>query len=268
MTRIIPFLLAHGYVVIFASVLLEFLGTPISSVPVLLAAGALAGLKRLYLPWLLGLALLASLIADLFWYHLGKRRGFAILRFLCRISLEPDSCVRHTQDRFARQGGRFLLVAKFIPGLGTAAPPLAGLLRMRPLRFLAWDAAGALLWAGGYLLTGYFFSPQLDRLGVYAGRLGAGLVMLLAITIVAYIGWKYRQRQRFIRNLRIARITPEELYKKMGAGEAMVVIDLRGSVEFEAEPSRVRGAIRMGPNEVETRYGEIPQDRDIVLYCT
>jgi membrane protein DedA with SNARE-associated domain len=268
MSRIIPFLLAHGYVVVFAGVLLEFVGLPISSVPLLLTAGALAGLRRLSLLWLLILALAACLIADLAWYELGRRRGFSILRFLCRISLEQDSCVRRTHDRFARQGGRSLLVSKFIPGLGTAAAPLAGLLRMRPLRFLKWDAAGSLLWAGSYLMTGYFFSPQLDRLGVYAGRLGTGLVILLAAGIAAYLIWKYRERQRFIRDLRIARITPEELHEKMAAGEEVVVIDLRGSAEFEAEPCRVPGAIHMHPNELEARHGEIPRDRDVVLYCT
>src|SRR5579863_5672836 len=206
MTRILPFLLAHGYVVIFSSIVLELLGLPISSVPLLVAAGALAGLKRLSLFGLLALGVTACLIADMAWYQLGKRRGYSILKFLCRISLEPDSCVRRTEDRFGQQGGRSLLVAKFIPGLGTAAAPLAGLLRMRPLRFLRWDAAGSLLWAGSYLLAGYFFSPQLDRLGAYAGRLGAGLVILLAGAIVVYVAWKYRERQRFIRDLRIARI--------------------------------------------------------------
>jgi membrane protein DedA with SNARE-associated domain len=268
MTRIIPFLFAHGYIVIFVSVLLELAGLPVSSVPLLVTAGALAGLKRLSLVWLLILAVTACMIADMAWYQLGRRRGYSILRFLCRISLEPDSCVRRTQDRFARQGGRSLLVSKFIPGLGTAAAPLAGLLRMRPSRFLKWDAAGSLLWAGSYLLAGYFFSPQLDRLGVYAGRMGAGLVILIAAAVAAYLVWKYRERQRFIRDLRIARITPEELYGKMAAGEEVVVVDLRGSAEFEAEPGRVRGAIHMQPNELEERHSEIPRDRDVVLYCT
>ena len=268
MTHIIPFLLAHGYIVIFASILLELLGAPISSVPLLIAAGALAGLRRLSLIWLLTLAVAACLIADQAWYQLGRYRGYSILKFLCRISLEPDSCVRRTEERFARQGGRSLLVAKFIPGLGTAAAPLAGLLRMRPLRFLKWDAAGSALWAGSYLLLGYFFSPELDRLGVYAARMGAGLVILLAAAVAIYILWKYRQRRRFIRDLRVARITPEELYRKMAAGEDLVVVDLRGSAEFEAEPERVRGAIHMRPSDLKARHGEIPRDRDIVLYCT
>ncbi|HEV3275988.1 MAG TPA: VTT domain-containing protein [Terriglobia bacterium] len=268
MGHIIPFLLKHGYAVVFAGVLCEVIGVPISSVPLLLAAGALAGSKHLSLPVLVAWALLACLIADISWYQLGRRRGFSILRLLCRISLEPDSCVRHTEDRFARQGGRALLVAKFVPGLGTAAAPLAGLLRMRPARFLAWDAAGSLLWATSYLAAGYIFSPELDRLGQYAGRLGAGLVILLGAAIAVYVGLKYRERQRFIRDLRVARISADELRQRIASGEEVVVVDLRGSVEFEADPAMVMGAIHMLPEELEQRSREIPRDRDVVLYCT
>jgi len=268
MSRIIPFLLHHGYVVIFASVLLEFMGAPISSVPLLLAGGALMGLKRLSAPVFVGAAVLACLIADSTWYRLGQRRGYSILKLLCRISLEPDSCVRRTQDRFARRGESAIVVAKFIPGLGTAAAPLAGLLRLRLSRFLAWDVLGSLLWVGSYTLAGYLFSPQLDRVGAYAARLGAGLVILLVAGLSSYLGWKYRQRRRFLKGLRIARISPEDLYEKMQAGESVFVVDLRGSVAFAAEPERVLRAIRMLPEEIEARHQEIPRDRDVVLYCT
>ena len=268
MSHIIPFLLSHAYSATFAAVFAELLGLPISSIPLLLAAGALAGSHRLSLAWLIALAVLACLIADAAWYQLGKLRGYAILRLLCRISLEPDSCVRRTQDRFARRGERTLLVAKFIPGLGTVAAPLAGLLRMTPFRFLAWDAAGSVLWAATYLGAGCLFSAQLDRAGRYAMRLGAGLVLLLALGLAAYISVKYRERSRLRRELRIARITPEELFRKITADEKLVVVDLRGLVEFEADPATVTGAIRMLPEEIEQRHEEIPRDRDVVLYCT
>jgi membrane protein DedA with SNARE-associated domain len=268
MSHIIPFLLSHAYSATFAAVLAELLGLPISSVPLLLAAGALAGSHRLSVGWLVGLAVVACLIADAAWYQLGRLRGYSILRLLCRISLEPDSCVRRTHDRFAQQGGRALLVAKFIPGLGTAAAPIAGLLRMAPVRFLAWDAAGSLLWTGSYLGVGYLFSSELDRVGRYALRLGAGLVLLLVAGLAAYIGWKYREQRRLRRALRIARITPEELLQRITAGEKLVVVDLRGPLEFEVDPATVIGAIRMRPEELEQRHQEIPRDRDVVLYCT
>lgn len=266
--HVLPFLLRHGYAVILISVLAEQLGLPLSAGLLLVAAGALAGMGRLSLAEILALALAAAMAGDLAWYELGRWRGHSILRLLCRISLEPDSCVRRTEDRFARQGGRVLLVTRFIPGLGAAAPPLAGLLGMGLGRFLAWDAAGALLWSGVYTLAGYLFSPQLDRLGRYGARLGTGLLALLAAALVLYVAWKYYQRQKFIRELRVARITPEELLEKMKAGENLVVVDLRGSLDFEADGSKVQGAIHMLPSEVETRWEEIPRDRDVVLYCT
>jgi membrane protein DedA with SNARE-associated domain len=268
MRHVIPFLLNHAYFATFAVVLAEILGLPISSIPLLLAAGALAGSHRLSLGWLVTFAVLACLIADAAWYHLGRVRGYSILRLLCRISLEPDSCVRRTHDRYARQGGRALLVAKFVPGLGTAAAPLAGLLRMALPRFLAWDTAGSILWATSYLGAGYLFSRELDRVGRYALRMGAGLVLLLAAALAGYIGRKYYERRRFMRQLRIARITPEELLEKITAGENLVVIDLRGPVEFAADPATVAGAIRMLPEEIDGRHQEIPRDRDVVLYCT
>ncbi|HEV2425438.1 MAG TPA: VTT domain-containing protein [Terriglobia bacterium] len=268
MGHVLPFLLKHGYAVVFAGVLAEIIGVPISSVPLLLAAGAMSGSKQLSLPVLLALSLAACLLADFGWYELGRKRGFSILRILCRISLEPDSCVRRTQDRFARDGGRALLVAKFIPGLGTAAPPLAGLLRMRLARFLAWDAAGSLLWSCTYLLAGYIFSPELGRLGRYAARLGAALVVVLTAALAAYIIYKYRQRHRFLRDLRFARISGKELLEKLEGGEELTIVDLRGSVEFEADPITIPGAIHMLPEELDARHQEIARDRDVILYCT
>jgi membrane protein DedA with SNARE-associated domain len=268
MAHILPFLLKHGYAVVFAGVLAEVVGVPISSVPLLLAAGALAGSRQLSLSTLTALSLAACLLGDIGWYELGRRRGFSILRLLCRISLEPDSCVRRTEDRFARQGGRALLIAKFVPGLGTAAPPLAGLLRMPMARFLAWDTAGSLLWAGSYLAAGYLFSPELGLLGHYARRLGAALVVLLAAALGIYIGYKYRQRRRFLHDLRVSRISPEELLEKIEGGEKLVIVDLRGAADFDTDASVIPGAVRLPPSELDARHEEIPRDRDIILYCT
>jgi membrane protein DedA with SNARE-associated domain len=264
----IQFVLRHGYTMVFVVVLIEQAGLPIPSIPVLLAAGALAGAGRLSLALALALAVVAALIADSVWYKLGRRRGHAILNLLCRISLEPDSCVRRTENAFARNGARSLLVAKFIPGLSTAAPPLAGMLRMRASRFVTWDAAGALLWAGTFAGLGFVFSAQLDRVTAYAQRLGSGLLALLVGGLAAYIAFKYYGRRRFLRELRIARITPEELKQKLDAGEDMVVVDLRHSVDFGSDNAKIPGAKHLDPEEIELRHQEIPRDRDIVLYCT
>src|SRR6516164_11300941 len=146
MHRTIEFLIKHGYVVVLAWVFAEQLGVPAPSLPVLLAAGALAGTGRLSFWACLVLVTVASLFADSIWYLLGKIRGIRILQLLCKISLEPDSCVRRTEGIFAKQGSRSLLIAKFVPGLGTVAPPLAGIFHMRARKFLVFDGLGASIW--------------------------------------------------------------------------------------------------------------------------
>jgi hypothetical protein len=176
--------------------------------------------------------------------------------------------VRRTENLFAQRGARSLLVVKFIPGLSTASVTLAGMLRMRLWRFFAWDGAGALLWAAACAGAGFIFSAQLDRVAVHAQRLGAGLAVLLLGGLATYIAFKYRQRQRFIRDLRVARITPEDLKQKLDAGEEAVVVDLRHAVELESDNVKIPGAIHLDPGEIEQRHVEIPRDRDIVLYCT
>ncbi len=268
MSGTIHFLVRYGYVVLFVWVLAEQVGLPIPAVPLLFAAGALGGSGRLNFGLAIGVALLASLLSDVTWYEIGRRRGSRVLQLLCRISLEPDSCVRRTEEVFARHGARSLLVAKFIPGLSTAAPPLAGIFHMRLSRFLLFDGLGALIWAGAFAGLGYLFSDQLERIAAYALRLGGSLAVMLAGCLAGYIVWKYAQRLRFLRRLRIARITPQELRRKLDAGEDVVIVDLRHSLDFEADPSTIPGAVRLPPEEVERRHQEIPRDRDIVLYCT
>ncbi len=268
MNQTLPFLLRHGYEVLLVWVFAEQLGLPIPSLPVLLAIGALAGRRQFSLFASVALAVVATLAADFIWYELGRYRGRSLLRHLCRISLEPDSCVRDTESLFARYRAGSLIIAKFVPGLGTVMPPLAGAFRFRRGRFLVWDAAGAFLWAGAFTGTGYLFSAQIERVAMYAYRLGAWLAVALLLALAAYILNRYRERRRFLRKLRIARITPEELKQKMEAGEEMVIVDLRNSLECENDHVRVPGALHMRPDELEARHQEIPRDRDVVLYCT
>ena len=268
MEHTIQFLLHHGYSLLFVWVFAEQLGLPVPSIPALLAMGALSGRGQFSYVVTLCLAMLAAVCSDMIWFQLGRRRGHTILNQLCRISLEPDSCVRRTEDLFIRYGARSLLVAKFVPGLGAVAAPLAGMFSVRLSRFLLWDASGDLLWAGIFSGLGYLFSSQLERVGYYALGLGSGLFLLLIGLFVAYIAWKYIDRQRFLRKLRIARISPEELKQKIDAGEEIVVVDLRSSVEFEAQGEKIPGALAMSPEELENRHDEIPRERDVVLYCT
>jgi membrane protein DedA with SNARE-associated domain len=268
MRTTVDFLLRHGYAVLFVWVFFEQLGLPIPSIPLLLAAGALAGTGKLSLTLVILLPLAAALSSDVLWFEVGRRRGRGVLNWLCRISLEPDSCVRRTEDVYLRRGARSLLLAKFIPGLNAMAPPLAGIFKMSPARFLLFDGTGALLWIGAFTGLGFIFSDQLEDVADHAARLGISLLVLLLGALAGYIAWKYWERRRFMRGLRIARIAPDDLKRELDAGEEFQVIDLRHSLDFEADPSTIPGALHMDPQELEERQTEILRDRDIILYCT
>jgi membrane protein DedA with SNARE-associated domain len=264
----IEILVRHGYIVLLVVVFAEQIGLPVPSPPMLLAAGALAGTGRMSLPLALSLAIFAALLGDLIWYVLGRKRGIRVLQFLCRISLEPDSCVRNTEEIFARHGARSLLVAKFIPGLSTAAPPLAGVFHMKIGKFLSFDTLGSLLWVGVYTGLGYAFSDKLELLAEHGARFGTGLGFLMIAGLAGFVAWKFIKRRRFLRDLRLARITPAELREKMKAGEELVIVDLRHSLSFEADPEYIPGALHIDPEEFDHKQGDIPRDRDVILYCT
>jgi membrane protein DedA with SNARE-associated domain/rhodanese-related sulfurtransferase len=268
MNGTVEFLLRHGYFVLFVWVLAEQLGLPLPSAPLLLAAGALAGRHRMNLAMAIALPIAAVVICDVFWYQLGRLQGAKVLRWLCRVSLEPDSCVRRVQVRFERSGPWALVIAKFVPGLNAVAPPLAGISRIPWERFTLFDGLGTVLWAGGYIGTGYVFSGELETLASHLAFLGRGLFALLSAALLLYIGWKYFNRRRFLHKLRIARISPEELRQKMSAGEDIVVVDLRHALEFESEPETIPGAVRMDAADLEEASEVIPRNREIVLFCS
>ena len=136
------------------------------------------------------------------------------------------------------------------------------------LRFAAFTGLGGFTWAGVFVGLGWIFSDQLERVAGYAVRLGGGLVAVLMAALAAYVAWRYIARRRFLRRIRIARITVEELKAKLDAGEDMVVVDVRHPVDFQAEPTIIPGALHLTTEEMEARHLEIPRDREIVLYCT
>ena len=269
MSGLSPFLLRHGYLFLFAVVLVEQAGLPVPAVPVLLAMGALVGMGDFSLPACVAVTVAACLIADVAWYGLGRRYGSSILRLVCRIALEPDSCVRRTEDVFARQGTRALLYAKFVPGLSAVVTPVAGLARLGPGLFLLADTAGAAVWSATYLLVGYVFSAQIEKVAEGLRVFGLRVVAAVVGGLALYVIWKLDQRRRFMRDLEIARIGPDELLALMQSGRGdVVVVDLRNALERGEDAAAVPGAIVLSPDELDERHHEIPRDRDVILYCT
>ncbi len=267
MNEVNAFVSQYGEVLLFAVVFAEQVGLPLPAVPVLLAAGALAGAGKMDLTGAVVLSVMACVAGDLIWYELGRRRGRYALNLLCRISMEPDSCVRRTENFFARHGVRSLVLAKFIPGLSTLAPALAGLFRIRMQRFLLYNGLGAVLWTLAFVLPGYLLSDQIERLAGEAERLGLWLTVFIGAGIAAYLVYKFVHRQLLLRELWITRITAEGLKQMMDNNHELLVVDLRGALDHEADPYTIRGALRMTTDELEQRHHEIPRYQDVILFC-
>jgi membrane protein DedA with SNARE-associated domain/rhodanese-related sulfurtransferase len=267
MEQALEFLLRHIEMVVFFTVLAEQIGLPLPAIPVLLAAGAVAGDGQASLTMVTALSVAACLLGDMVWFELGRHRGRQTLSLLCRIALEPDACVRRTENFFLIHGIRSLILAKFIPGLSTLAPALAGLFRIPIGRFLVFNGAGALLWSFSFLLLGYVFSDQIGYVAELAVQFGETATAIIAAALVGYLLYKYIHRQRLLRELRVARISATELKQLMDDGHQSVVVDLRGALDHIADPYTIPGALRIAAEELEQRHQDIPRDRDVILFC-
>lgn len=265
MGHTVQFLIRHGYALVFFWILAEQGAVPLPSIPLLLACGALARVGKLNLFAILLCGVTACLIADNTWFQLGRLRGGRILRLLCRISLEPDSCVRRTEDAYLKYGLRSLLVSKFVPGLNAVAAPLAGVSGASRARFCAYDTLGALLWTGTYTGLGFLFSDQLEVVAEHALRFSSAMV-LIVLGLLGWFAWKLALRRRFLRKLSVARITPLELRQQLDAGAEVMIVDLRSHVD--PHEAAIPGALRISPADLAQRHREIPRDRDIVLFCS
>ncbi len=261
-------LLVYGYLLLFAWVLVEQCGIPLPATPVLLAAGALSAEGQISFPLALLVGVAASLTADSAWFLVGRRYGHHVLRILCKLSFEPTTCVRKTQDSFGRRRGVTLMVAKFVPGLATLAPPVAGENGMGLPAFLFFDGIGATLWVGGILVLGRFFGDLLKRntnLLDWAGRF-SGALLLLGVAI--FFAGRLLRRRMILKELGAARLDPEELKRLLDAGEPVFIVDLRHPLEILPDPFTLPGALHLSPEALTSRQVEIPRDRDIVLFCT
>jgi membrane protein DedA with SNARE-associated domain/rhodanese-related sulfurtransferase len=258
----------YGLTVVILNVLLDQIGLPVPAVPTLIVAGAFTADGQLSLSGLFVGSVAACLIADCGWYWVGQTYGIRVLKTLCRISLEPDSCVSQTQTRFERWGVNSLVIAKFVPGLAIIAPPMAGAMRIGWMRFIALSTLSAALWSGCALLAGVLFRAQIQQLLLGLDQLGSALLLVGISALALYIAYKWWQRARFYSLLRMARIGVAELYELMQVGAAPVVIDVRSATARALEPRWIPGALNISLSEVGQRLKDLPRDRDIIVYCT
>ena len=262
------FFIGHGLTFLFLVVLVEQMGLPIPAMPWLLAAGALSAAGKFNPLFGITATVIACILGDTFWFYLGRRHGAGVLRWLCRISLQKDSCVRRTQNAFTRFGLRGLLVSKFVPGLNTVASPFAGMAGVTLNQFVVVDAVGSLAYAVCTIGIGYFFSSQVAQVGAAFALFGGDALRVLLCLVLLYIAFKFWRRQRLLRKLRMARITVADLHRKMEAGENPVILDLRSLPELKVDPSIIRGAVYVDPHKLDAYTDQLPRDRDIVMYCT
>ncbi len=258
----------YGYPFIFVTVLAESLGLPVPCYPVMLFAAALADALHLRLAVEFILCLCAALTGDGIWYWLGRSRGRPILRWLCSLSLSPDSCVSRTERFFKRRGLKSLLIAKFVPGLNTVAAPLAGMIKVSFLRFVALDLVGITLWAGSAMGLGRAFHTEADWILEWLAAFGRTGGLIIVVLLTGWLLLKAVERRRFYRLLERSRITASELKQRLERGEEIVIVDLRSDLSYHIDKVKISGAIWIPPEDFEERYREIPRGRPVVMYCT
>ena len=258
----------YGYSLVFIVVLLEQLGLPLLVGPVLLLAGAVAVSGKLSLSLLILFAVLAALVGDMVWYFLGRKKGRSVLKVLCHLSLSPETCVKKTEDSFLKYGMNSLLFSKFIPGLNTIAPPMAGLVRSSFLSFLWRDILGSLLYMLAFLLPGYILEKRVFQITEFFGQLGRTFFWMIVAGLIGYVLIKYVKLKLLQRLLYRERITPEELHERIGAGENIIIVDIRSNIRMDPDSGFIPGAVRIPPGEVDQHMNRLDRERWIVMYCT
>jgi membrane protein DedA with SNARE-associated domain len=268
MEQMVSLLAQHGLALVFANVLLAQAGIPIPAVPILVVAGAFVAQGQIALAPLVLVSVVASLIGDTLWYVAGRRYGYGVLRTLCRVAIEPDSCVKQTENIFERWGAASLVLAKYVPGFSTVAPPLAGTMRVGLMAFLGYSAIAAMLWAGLPVALGAVFHAEIERALGWLSDMGTGAVMVVAAVVLLYIGVKTIQRYWLIRVLRMARIGAQELRELMAREPRPVVLDVRSVIARKLDPRRLPGAIAVDIESPQAALVSVPPDRDVVVYCS
>jgi membrane protein DedA with SNARE-associated domain len=260
----------HGYALTFAFLLAETIGLPFPASIALVAAGAAIASRALSAPGVVLAALAGLILGDIWMFWLGRYTGWALLGFLCRLSMNPETCMLRSAQSFYKRGKTTLLVAKFIPGVNTMAAPLAGSMKMPFAQFLRLDFAGATLYSLTYLLVGYlsrdFLAATLKSIYA-ASRVMEGVIL---VAVILYIVYRIVQYQRYREYDFVPRIHAAELAERIaiGKGDRMQIVDVRSHGYYDIGAERILGSIRIEPNNLEEEIKNLPKDKDIYLYCT
>jgi membrane protein DedA with SNARE-associated domain/rhodanese-related sulfurtransferase len=258
----------YGLALVFANVLVQQLGLPIPALPTLIVAGALAADGKISALALFGVAFIACAISDATWYTLGRHFGRRVMKLLCRISLSPESCVRQSEYLFNRWGSLTFVLGRFVPGLVTISPAMAGTMRLNGWSFALLDGLGAAIWAGVAIGTGMLFHHEISQLIGTLQEFGAIAIAVIGVLLGGYIASRWWQRRRFHSRLRMARITVDELHRLIAEGQRPVIVDLRTSLVRDQDSRFIPDALVMDFAEVDRWLDQVPTDREIIFYCT
>jgi membrane protein DedA with SNARE-associated domain len=270
MTDMLAVISRHGYVFLAVVCFAEAVGLPLPAALAILTAGAVAAYGQLHFYLVFGIALLTMIAGDVILYFMGRVSGWALLGFLCRLSANPETCILRSAEYFYRRGKQTLLFAKFIPGINTMSPPLAGSMKMRLGDFLQYDAMGAALYVGAYALAGYLFSDALRAITRGLRSAGFAAEVVFGIGLAAYIVYRIWVYRKYRLLDVIPRVPADELARRLASDAAhnMLIADVRSHGYYDADSERIAGSVRLEPNNLVEEIKNLPKDREIYLYCT
>jgi membrane protein DedA with SNARE-associated domain len=265
-SHLIELLQQYGLGLVFLNVLALQAGLPLPAYPTLIAAGALAAAGGTPVYQLVGVGVAGALIADSGWYIAGRKFGMRILGTLCRVSLSQDTCVRQTESIFQRFGPSSMLFAKFVPGFASVATAMAGAIRLNYLKFVAFDAVGATLWVGVGVGLGYLFRDAIGELMAKLSSLGKYGVMLVVAGFALYILFKWYRRYVFTRQLRMDRVTVDELRNLIDENKVQALVDVRSALT-QAATGRIPGARAIDMKKINEGFKDVPVEGEVIVYC-
>ncbi|MGB8011436.1 MAG: VTT domain-containing protein [Terriglobales bacterium] len=270
MTHLLSSISHHGYLLLALVCLAEAIGLPLPAALALLTAGAVSAYGDLHFYLVFAVALLSMMAGDLLLYFLGRVSGWALLGLLCRLSANPETCILRSAEYFYRRGKLTLLFAKFIPGINTMSPPLAGSMRMRLGDFLQFDSLGAAFYVGAYAAVGYLFSDALRAITRGLRSAGFAAEVVFAIGLAAYVVYRIWIYRKYRLLDVIPRIPAQELAKRLAddAARNLLIADVRSHGYYDADSERIAGSIRIEPNNLIEEVKNLPKEREIYLYCT
>ena len=270
MDDLLPIISRHGYGLLAAVCFAEAIGLPLPAALAIITAGAVAAYGRLHFYGVFGAGFVAMVAGDIVLYFLGRVSGWALLGMLCRLSANPESCILRSAEYFYRRGKQTLLFAKFIPGINTMSPPLAGSMKMRFQSFLQFDAGGTALYVGVYAAVGYLFSDALRTITRGLRSAGSAAEVVFGVALGGYVIYRIWVYRRYRLLDVVPRVPVEELAHRLASDErhAILIADVRSHGYYDAESERIAGSIRIEPNNLEEEIKNLPRDREIYLYCT